>query len=80
MIVYDRAGTSNRVRPFVVVGLSKASLKNPFRPRGALLRAYDKKRTGSWSGVEAGASKRIADDVYMVDGKPYIAVAVSGGA
>ena len=49
-------------------------------PRGAMLRAYDKK-----TGKEAGAVYMPAPQsgspmTYMVNGKQYIVVAVSGGA
>ena len=52
----------------------------PGRPRGAMLRAYDKK-----TGQEAGAVLMPAPQsgspmTYTVDGKQYIVVAVSGGA
>ena len=51
----------------------------PGRPRGAMLRAYDKV-----SGKEVGAVLMPAPQsgspmTYMVDGKQYILVAVSGG-
>ena len=52
----------------------------PERPRGAMLRAYDKAdRQGSRRGLDAGAAERLADDLH-VDGKQYIVVAVSGGS
>ncbi len=52
----------------------------PGRPRGAMLRAYDKK-----TGAEAGAVWMPAQQsgspmTYQVEGKQYIVVAVSGGA
>ena len=52
----------------------------PDHPRGAMLRAYDKK-----TGKEAGAVWMPAPQsgtpmTYMVNGKQYIIVAVSGGA
>lgn len=51
----------------------------PGRPRGAMLRAYDKK-----SGEEVGAILMPAPQsgspmTYAVDGKQYIIVAISGG-
>jgi len=51
----------------------------PGRPRGAMLRAYDKK-----TGQEVGALLMPAPQsgspmTYMVDGKQYIVVAISGG-
>jgi glucose dehydrogenase len=52
----------------------------PDRPRGAMLRAYDKV-----SGKEVGAVWMPAQQsgnpmTYSVDGKQYIVVAVSGGS
>jgi quinoprotein glucose dehydrogenase len=51
----------------------------PEHPRGAMLRAYDKA-----TGVQVGAVLMPAPQsgspmTYMVDGKQYIVVAVSGG-
>jgi len=51
----------------------------PGRPRGAMLRAYDKK-----TGQEVGALLMPAPQsgspmTYMLDGKQYIVVAISGG-
>src|SRR5262249_5481552 len=52
----------------------------PGRPRGAMLRAYDK-RTGQQVGaVWMPAPQSGSPMTYMVDGKQYILVAVSGGA
>jgi quinoprotein glucose dehydrogenase len=55
----------------------------PDRPRGAMLRAYDK-ATGK-AGKEVGAVYMPAQQsgspmTYMLNGRQYIVVAVSGGA
>src|SRR6185503_12887199 len=51
----------------------------PTRPRGAMLRAYDK-RTGQQVGeVWMPAPQSGSPMTYRVDGKQYIVVAVSGG-
>ena len=52
----------------------------PGRPRGAMLRAYDKK-TGEQVGELLMPARQSGSPMtYMVDGKQYILVAVSGGA
>jgi quinoprotein glucose dehydrogenase len=51
----------------------------PDHPRGAMLRAYDK-RTGQQVGaVFMPAAQSGSPMTYMVDGRQYIVVAVSGG-
>jgi quinoprotein glucose dehydrogenase len=53
--------------------------KTPTHPRGAMLRAYDKK-TGAQVGAEwMPAGQSGSPMTYSVDGRQYIIVAVSGG-
>lgn len=49
------------------------------RPRGAMLRAYDKKNGTELGGVFLPAAQSGSPMTYRVDGKQYIVVAVSGG-
>src|SRR5712672_3378144 len=49
-------------------------------PRGAMLRAYDKKSGKEVGAVYMPAPQSGSPMTYMVNGKQYIAVAVSGGA
>ena len=51
----------------------------PGRPRGAMLRAYDKKTGAEVGAVWMPAPQSGSPMTYMVDGKQYIIVAVSGG-
>jgi quinoprotein glucose dehydrogenase len=51
----------------------------PGRPRGAMLRAYDKKTGEQVGAVLMPAPQSGSPMTYMVDGKQYIVVAVSGG-
>jgi len=65
-------------RTLVVMGDAQTTAP-PGRARGAMLRAYDKK-----TGAEVGAFLMPAPQsgspmTYMVDGKQYIVVAISGG-
>jgi len=65
-------------RTLVVMGDAQTTAP-PGRPRGAMLRAYDKK-----TGAEVGALLMPAPQsgspmTYMVDGKQYMVVAISGG-
>jgi quinoprotein glucose dehydrogenase len=51
----------------------------PDRPRGAMLRAYDK-RTGEEVGAVWMPAQQSGNPMtYMVDGRQYIVVAVGGG-
>ena len=52
----------------------------PTRPRGAMLRAYDKKTGQQVGEVWMPAQQSGSPMTYSVDGKQYIIVAVSGGA
>ena len=51
----------------------------PDRPRGAMLRAYDKMTGKEVGAVWMPAQQSGSPMTYMVDGKQYIIVAVSGG-
>jgi len=48
-------------------------------PRGAMLRAYDKKTGKEVGAVYMPAAQSGSPMTYMVNGKQYIVVAVSGG-
>jgi quinoprotein glucose dehydrogenase len=52
----------------------------PGRPRGAMLRAYDKKTGQQVGALLLPAVQSGSPMTYMIDGKQYIVVAVSGGA
>jgi quinoprotein glucose dehydrogenase len=63
-----------------LIVLGDSQITSVSHPRGAMLRAYDKA-----TGKEVGALLMPAPQsgspmTYMVDGKQYIIVAVSGGA
>jgi quinoprotein glucose dehydrogenase len=65
-------------RTIVVMGDSQVT--NPGgRPRGALLRAYDKATGREVGGVLMAAPQSGSPMTYLADGKQYIVVAVSGG-
>jgi quinoprotein glucose dehydrogenase len=49
-------------------------------PRGAMLRAYDKKTGKEVGAVYMPAPQSGSPMTYMTNGKQYIVVAVSGGA
>jgi quinoprotein glucose dehydrogenase len=51
----------------------------PGRARGAMLRAYDKNNGTEVGAVWMPAAQSGSPMTYMVDGKQYIVVAVSGG-
>jgi quinoprotein glucose dehydrogenase len=51
----------------------------PGRPRGAMLRAYDKKTGEQVGEVLMPAIQSGSPMTYMVDGRQYVVVAVSGG-
>jgi len=48
-------------------------------PRGAMLRAYDKQTGKEVGAVFMPAAQSGSPMTYMIDGKQYIVVAVSGG-
>jgi len=51
----------------------------PGRPRGAMLRAYDKKTGQEVGALLMPAAQSGSPMTYIVDGKQYIVVAISGG-
>ena len=51
----------------------------PEHPRGAMLRAYDKKTGREVGAVFMPAPQSGSPMTYMVNGRQYIVVAVSGG-
>ncbi|MBI3048508.1 MAG: PQQ-binding-like beta-propeller repeat protein [Acidobacteria bacterium] len=65
-------------RTLVVMGDPQITTP-PGRPRGAMLRAYDKKTGQEIGAVLMPAIQSGSPMTYMVDGKQYIVVAVSGG-
>ena len=66
-------------RTLVIVG--DGQVTNPGnRPRGAMLRAYDKASGKEVGAVYLPAPQSGSPTTYSVDGKQYIIVAVSGGA
>ena len=52
----------------------------PGRPRGAMLRAYDKKTGAEVGALFMPAPQSGSPMSYAINGKQYIIVAVSGGA
>ena len=62
----------------VVMGDSQVTTV-PGRPRGAMLRAYDKATGKEVGAVYLPAPQTGSPMTYMVDGRQYIIVAVSGG-
>jgi len=77
-----QAGTSGVglmvTRTLVVMGDPQVTT-TPEHPRGAMLRAYDKKTGQQVGAVLMPAIQSGSPMTYMVDGKQYIMVAVSGG-
>ena len=51
----------------------------PDRPRGAMLRAYDKATGKDAGAVYMPAPEGGAPMTYMLNGKQYIVIAISGG-
>ena len=78
-----QAGTSGVglviTKTLVVMGDSQITT-TPEHPRGAMLRAYDKKTGQQVGAVLMPAIQSGTPMTYMSDGKQYIVVAVSGGA
>src|SRR5262245_38725746 len=80
----EKTGQSGSVRlmvtkTLVVVGDPQVTAP-PDRPRGAMLRAYDK-QTGKEVGAVLMPSQQVGSPMtYMVDGRQYIVVAVQGAA
>ena len=65
-------------KTLVVMGDSQVTT-TPEHPRGAMLRAYDKQTGKEVGAVWMPAQQSGSPMTYMVDGKQYIVVAVSGG-
>jgi quinoprotein glucose dehydrogenase len=78
-----QAGTSGVglvvTKTLVVMGDSQITT-TPEHPRGAMLRAYDKKTGQQVGAVLMPAIQSGTPMTYMSGGKQYIVVAVSGGA
>ena len=66
-------------KTLVILGDSQITT-TPAHPRGAMLRAYDKATGKEVGAVWMPAPQSGSPMTYMVDGKQYIVVAVSGGA
>ncbi|HXP85486.1 MAG TPA: PQQ-binding-like beta-propeller repeat protein [Bryobacteraceae bacterium] len=66
-------------KTLVILGDSQVTT-TPQHPRGAMLRAYDKATGKEVGSVLMPAPQSGSPMTYMVDGKQYIIVAVSGGA
>src|SRR5262245_35637448 len=78
-----QAGTSGvglMVTKTIVVMGDPQVTSPPGRPRGAMLRAYNKQTGAQVGEVWMPAAESGAPRTYSVDGKQYIIVAVSGGA
>jgi quinoprotein glucose dehydrogenase len=63
----------------LVIAGDAAVTTTPEHPRGAMLRAYDQKTGKEVGGVLMPAPQSGSPMSYMVDGRQYIIVAVSGG-
>jgi quinoprotein glucose dehydrogenase len=63
----------------LVIAGDAAVTTTPEHPRGAMLRAYDQKSGKEVGGVLMPAPQSGSPMSYMVDGRQYIIVAVSGG-
>ncbi len=66
-------------KTLVILGDSQITT-TPSHPRGAMLRAYDKATGKEVGAILMPAPQSGSPMTYMVDGKQYIVVAVSGGA
>jgi quinoprotein glucose dehydrogenase len=66
-------------KTLVILGDSQVTT-TPSHPRGAMLRAYDKMTGKEVGAVWMPAPQSGSPMTYMLDGKQYIVVAVSGGA
>jgi quinoprotein glucose dehydrogenase len=79
-----RTGQSSSVGTLVTKSLVIAGdpqvTTTPNRPRGAMLRAYDKVTGKEVGAVFMPAAQSGSPMTYMVNGKQYIVVAISGGA
>jgi quinoprotein glucose dehydrogenase len=66
-------------KTLVILGDSQLTT-TPQHPRGAMLRAYEKSTGKQVGAVWMPAPQSGSPMTYMVDGKQYIVVAISGGA
>jgi quinoprotein glucose dehydrogenase len=66
-------------RTLVIMGDPQVTTR-PGRPRGAMLRAYDKATGEEVGAVHLPAQQSGSPMTYLLNGKQYIVVAVSGGA
>jgi quinoprotein glucose dehydrogenase len=66
-------------KTLVILGDSQLTT-TPAHPRGAMLRAYDKSTGKEVGAVYMPAPQSGSPMTYMLDGKQYLVVAVSGGA
>jgi quinoprotein glucose dehydrogenase len=65
-------------KTLVILGDSRLTT-TPEHPRGAMLRAYDKENGKQVGAVYMPAPQSGSPMTYMLDGKQYVVVAVSGG-
>jgi quinoprotein glucose dehydrogenase len=82
-LAIPRTGQSGAVGALVtktlVIAGDPLSTTSPNRPRGAMLRAYDKKTGREVGTVYMPAPQSGTPMTYAVDGRQFIVVAVSGG-
>jgi quinoprotein glucose dehydrogenase len=74
------SGVGLMVTKTIVVMGDPQLTTTPEHPRGAMLRAYDKKDGREVGALLMPAPQSGSPMTYMVDGKQYIVVAVSGGS
>ncbi len=75
-----QSGSVGLVVTKTLVILGDSILTSHGHPRGAMLRAYDKANGKEVGAVWMPAAQSGSPMTYMIDGKQYIIVAVSGGA
>jgi quinoprotein glucose dehydrogenase len=75
----NTSGVGLMVTKTVVVMGDPQVTTTPEHPRGAMLRAYDKKTGQQVGAILMPAPQSGSPMTYMVDGRQYIIVAVSGG-
>jgi len=75
-----QSGSVGLVVTKTLVILGDSLLTSSTHPRGAMLRAYDKANGKEVGAVWMPAPQSGSPMTYMIDGKQYIIVAVSGGA
>jgi quinoprotein glucose dehydrogenase len=72
-------GVATLVTKTLVVAGEGAATSTPEHPRGAMLRAYDKATGKEVGAVYMPAPESGSPMTYMLNGKQYIVIAVSGG-